>query len=80
MTCQALQKLLSELIGQQRNTLLNCAREIVENITPEDLLQPNDFPQLEENPHFRYEEGIVAGLQIVESAFNAWVAKQKESA
>lgn len=76
---QNLQKLLSELIGHQRNTLLKCAREIVKNATPEDILQPNDFPELEENPHFRYEEGIVAGLQAAESAVNAWIAEQKET-
>lgn len=79
MTTQNLQKLLSELIDHQRKTLLKCAREIVKNVTPEDILQPNDFPQLEENPHFRYEEGIVAGLQAAESAINAWVAEQKET-
>ena len=26
------------------------------------LMQPNDFPDLENNPLFRYEEGVLEGL------------------
>jgi len=78
MTLQNLQKLLSELIDHQRKTLLKYAREIVKDATAEDILQPNDFPELENSPHFRYEEGIVAGLQSAESAVNAWIAEQKK--
>jgi hypothetical protein len=34
-------------------------------------LQPNDFPELEHHPHFRYEEGILDGMQVVRSALYA---------
>ena len=56
------QKLFDELISQQRLKIYRCAQRIVPNITDDDLLQPNDFPELELNPHFRYEEGILEGL------------------
>jgi hypothetical protein len=26
-------------------------------------MQPNDFPELENHPFFRYEEGVLEGLQ-----------------
>ncbi len=31
---------------------MRCAEQIVPNITEDDLLQPNDFPLLENHPHF----------------------------
>lgn len=58
------------LIEQQRKTLLALARRIVPHITEEDLLQPNDFPELELHPIFRYEEGILAGLQVAKTALH----------
>jgi len=40
-------------------------------VTEEDLLQPNDFPELELHPHFRYEEGILDGLMVARTALLA---------
>lgn len=61
-------ELLDELIAQQKTKLLGVARRIVPNVTEDDLLQPNDFPQLEFHPHFRYEEGILDGLMVARTA------------
>ncbi|MDE3045132.1 MAG: hypothetical protein KGJ02_00590 [Verrucomicrobiota bacterium] len=69
-------QLLEQLIESQRGKLLASARRIVPHVTPDDLLQPNDFPALEHHPHFRYEEGILDGLQVVRAAF---LALEKES-
>jgi len=63
--------LFHELIEGQKGKLLACARRIVPHVTPDDLLQPNDFPELELHPHFRYEEGILDGLQVARSALAA---------
>ena len=41
-------------------------------LTSEDVLQPNDYPLLENNPHFRYEEGVLEGMQSVRTAFLAF--------
>ena len=60
--------LMQELVDQQKNKLLACARRIVPVATSDDLLQPNDFPELEMDPHFRYEEGVLGGLQVAQSA------------
>lgn len=60
--------LLDELIEQQRCSLLSLARRITPEVTDDDLLQPNDFPELENHPLFRYEEGVLHGLQAAKAA------------
>ncbi len=52
------------------------ARRIVPHVTEEDLLQPNDFPALETNPHFRHEEGVLDGLQVAKMAL---LAREKDT-
>lgn len=63
--------LIEELIEHQKKKLFVLARRVIPNITPDDLLQPNDFPELEHHPHFRYEEGILDGFQQVRAALLA---------
>jgi hypothetical protein len=57
--------LIDEMIKQQNKVVLECAKRIVPWITEDDILQPNDFPELENHPHFRYEEGVLAGMKSV---------------
>ena len=57
-----MEELFDELVEMQRKKLLECARRIIPHVTPDDILQPNDFLELENHPHFRYEEGILEGL------------------
>lgn len=64
-------EILDELVQQQRKKVFSLAREIVPYITEEDVLQPNDFPELENNPIFRYEEGVLEGLLSVRMALSA---------
>ncbi len=64
-------KLFDELIEGQKKKVLATARRIIPHITEEDLLQPNDYPELELHPHFRYEEGILDGLQVARTAYLA---------
>lgn len=62
------EKTLEELVDYQRQRLFVLGRQFVPNLTPDDLLQPNDFPELEANPIFRYEEGVLAGVQAAQIA------------
>lgn len=62
------EKLFEELITQQRQRLYELARTQVPHITPEDILQPFDFPELENFGPFRYEEGILEGLLSAQAA------------
>ena len=64
-------QLLDELIEGQRKKVLETARRIVPHVTEDDILQPNDFPELELHPHFRYEEGILDGLLVARTALLA---------
>lgn len=69
--------LIGEMIEEQKQLLLNLGRKRIPSLTPEDLLQPNDYPALEEDPIFRYEEGILAGLQSVQVALRSFERSDK---
>ncbi|WP_213158609.1 hypothetical protein [Parachlamydia sp. AcF125] len=71
MSWKQVEKCLDEMIEYQQKNLLAQARQLVEGLTSEDILQPNDFPALEINPYFRYEEGVLAGLQSARIALSA---------
>ncbi|MBA2369595.1 MAG: hypothetical protein H0V82_11310 [Candidatus Protochlamydia sp.] len=68
-------QLLHEMVEGQHAKLLNCANRLVPHVTAEDILQPNDFPELENHPHFRYEEGVLAGIQSVQMAL--WALQKR---
>jgi len=61
-------QLIEEMVEHQKKKLLQIAREINREVTEEDILQPFDFNELEQNPHFRYEEGIYHGILSVRAA------------
>lgn len=56
------------MIEHQQRVLLKMGREIIPHVTLDDLMQPNDFPKLEYHPFFRYEEGVLHGLQMVKAS------------
>ncbi len=63
--------LFDEMLRHQEAKLLSCAREIVPHLTADDILQPNDYPQLEMHPFFRYEEGVLKGIHSAKMAYSA---------
>jgi hypothetical protein len=68
------EKIFKELIELQKLKITKCAASIIPNLTEDDLLQPNDFSRLENNPYFRYNEGVLEGLM---SAWAAYLAHSK---
>ena len=72
-TPQELIPLMQELIETQKKKLLACANEIIPYVTSDDIMQPNDFPELENHAFFRYEEGVLEGLQSAEAAIRLWL-------
>ena len=60
--------LLQELIEHQQNKVLNVAREIVPDATPEDIRNPQDFPDLVVDSLFNYEDGILTGYLTLQTA------------
>ena len=72
---EAIDQLVKELVQFHQAQLLESGRRIIPHLTTEDLLQPNDYHELEFNPHFRYEEGVLAGIQTVQMAL--WALKKR---
>ncbi len=68
-----MEEIFDSLITLQRKKILECAKILHPSITEEDLLQPNDFPVLENHPFFRYEEGVLEGLLTARAAYLAFV-------
>lgn len=66
-----IEKLVEEIIEMQHKRVFSCARQIVPSLTTDDILQPNDFPKLENHPVFRYEEGILHGMRSIQIALRA---------
>ena len=67
-----MQEIFDTLIELQRKKIRQCVDSILPNLTEDDLLQPNDFPQLESNPIFRYNEGVLEGLMSAQMAYLAF--------
>lgn len=67
---------LEELINFQKNKLLKLARRRITYLTPEDIMQPNDYPELEQDPEFRYEEGVLQGLLSAQMLFQRTLKDQ----
>lgn len=67
--------LIEGIIEDQEKKLLILGRQIVPNLTHEDMLQPVDYPELETHPVFRYEEGILEGMQTVRFALLALIGE-----
>lgn len=67
-----LETVFDELAQQQRERVKKFAHSLIPYLTDDDLLQPNDFPELERHPHFRYEEGVLEGILTARMAYLAW--------
>jgi len=61
------------MVVVQRNKLLDYARDIQPGLTFEDILQPQDYPDLDNDPEFRFEEGYLMGLESMLAACRAYL-------
>ncbi len=62
------EELIQKMIDHQQSRVLRVAREIVPNATPEDIRNPQDFPQLVADSIFNYEDGILTGYLSLQTA------------
>ncbi|MED5516290.1 MAG: hypothetical protein VYE65_05885 [SAR324 cluster bacterium] len=63
----SINQMLEEMIEHQQVKVLKVARGIIPDATPEDIRNPQDFPELSSDSLFNYEDGILTGylsLQI----------------
>ncbi len=63
--------LFERMIVQQRDKVLRLAREAVPQISSDDVLNPNDYPELKAHPTFDYEDGLLGGLISAQIALRA---------
>ena len=66
-----LEALFDELETQQEKKVLKLAQELRPNVTWDDLLQPQDLPEVASDPTFNYEDGLLAGLKAARMAVRA---------
>lgn len=71
MRIEDIEKRLDELAIYQQEKLLKLAIKRIPHLTFDDLLQPFDFEELENDPDFRYEEGLLAGIYAAQAALRA---------
>ena len=62
------EELIQELIEHQQSKVLKVAKEIVPEVTPEDIRNPHDFPELLADTLFNYEDGILTGYLTLQTA------------
>ena len=73
---EEIKNLIDQIIKAQEEKVIACGRIFVPRLTAEDVLQPVDYPVLENSPHFRYEEGSLAGMQTIRYALLAYFQDQ----
>lgn len=76
-TDEDLEALFEEMIAQQRAKVLALARSIDPRLTPDDVLSPQDFPDLVADPRFNYEDGLLAGLISAQIAVRARLRRRE---
>ena len=65
---QSITELLEEMVEHQQTKVLKVAREIIPDATPEDIRNPQDFPELSTDSLFNYEDGILTGFLSMQTA------------
>ena len=65
-----------QLIEQQEQKVLELGQRIHPGLTPEDIRNPQDFPDLLESFQWNFEDGILAGLKSAHMALRARLLEQ----
>ena len=59
---EEMEALFEQMIAYQRARVLAIARSLNPRLTEDDVLSPDDFPELAADPRFAWEDGLLAGL------------------
>lgn len=65
---EALDNLLEGMVAQQQERVLRQAQTIRPQLCADDLLQPDDYPELAGDARWNYEDGVLAGLRAAQMA------------
>ncbi len=72
---KSLETILDQMVELQEKKVLKVACDVHPNLTPEDIRNPQDFPDLYLDPVFNYEDGILTGYLSARTAFRNEVKK-----
>ena len=72
---EKIEKLLEEMVNQQKEKVQKIANILNPRVTREDILNPQDFPELKFDPQFNYEDGILSGLIAAQTAIRRELIK-----
>ena len=64
----SINNILDKMIKHQETKVLKIGRELVPDLTHEDIRNPQDFPELYKDTIFNYEDGILTGYLSVKMA------------
>ena len=69
-----IEALLARMEAHQKGKVIELARRLRPGLTAEDIQNPHDFPELADID-WHYEDGILTGIQSVQSALRALAQK-----
>jgi len=76
VSLQTIDQVMLQLIEQQEQKVLELGQQIHPGLTPEDIRNPQDFPDLLESFQWNFEDGILAGLKSAHMALRARLLEQ----
>jgi hypothetical protein len=69
-TWEEIESILRAMEDLQSAKVVDLARRLRPGLTPEDIRNPHDFPELSD-PDWHYADGVLTGIQSVRSALQA---------
>ncbi|MFN7132501.1 MAG: hypothetical protein ACK4N5_10495 [Myxococcales bacterium] len=73
-----LEQLFDGMLEHQRAKVLETARRKVPTLTPEDIMNPEQFPEIYEDGPFNFEDGILSGMVSAQIAMRARLKQLKD--
>lgn len=68
-----IEAVFGRLIDQQRDKVVEVALDILPHLVPEQVQNPQDYPEIAEDTMFNYEDGFLAGLISARQALRSIV-------
>lgn len=64
---------LERMISQQRDKVRDVALDILPHLSPDDLQDPQEYPEVADDAMFNFEDGLLAGLMSARMALRSTV-------
>ena len=67
------EEILERMIRQQRDKVRDVALDMLPHLSPDDLQDPHDHPEVSDDATFNFEDGLLAGLLSARMALRSTV-------